>query len=151
MMRCPYCFENGEDKTCRRCGRETEEMMDELKPCPFCGSSKSTIEPVFGASFGTPRFCVICSDCGADSQVDLGLSGATECWNTRPIEDELRARVAELEVKLSGAGDEVMEIIAAALSGDCQKYLNYDLDGNRYCKWGIVEKDIRAIFKKGGE
>jgi len=44
-------------------------------------------------------------------------------------------------------GDEVMEIIQAALSGDCQKYLSYDLQGNKYCKWGIVEKDIRALFE----
>lgn len=47
---------------------------------------------------------------------------------------------------LKKIGDDVMAIISAALSGDCQKYLNYDLDGNKYCKWGIVEKDIRAIF-----
>ena len=44
-------------------------------------------------------------------------------------------------------GEEVMKIIRAALSGDCQRYLNYDMQGNKYCKWGIVEKDIRALFK----
>lgn len=72
--------------------------------------------------------------------------------------DKAISRIAELEeeneylkARLESAGDDVMQIIAAALSGDCQKYLNYDMDGNRYCKWGIVEKDIRAIFEKGGE
>ena len=72
--------------------------------------------------------------------------------------DKALSRIAELEeeneylkARLESAGDDVMQIIAAALSGDCQKYLNYDMDGNRYCKWGIVEKDIRAIFEKGGE
>lgn len=44
-------------------------------------------------------------------------------------------------------GDAVMEIIGNALSGDCKKYLQFDLQGNRYCKWGIVEKDIRALFE----
>ena len=72
--------------------------------------------------------------------------------------DKAINRIAELEVeneklktRLETAGDDVMEIIAAALSGDCQKYLNFDMDGNRYCKWGVVEKDIRSIFEKGGE
>ena len=43
--------------------------------------------------------------------------------------------------------DEVMKIIGDALSGDCQKYLQYDMHGKRYCKWGIVEKDIRALLE----
>lgn len=81
-------------------------MNDELKPCPFCGGFKATIEPVFIESFSTPRFCVICSDCGADSQVDLGQSGAEECWNTRPIEDALRAEIELLRSVLAWYADE---------------------------------------------
>lgn len=50
-----------------------------------------------------------------------------------------------MSIKKSKA-DEVMEIIAAALSGDCQKYLNYDAAGKKYCKWGVVERDIRATL-----
>lgn len=80
-------------------------MNDELKPCPFCGGFKATIEPVFIESFSTPRFCVICSDCGADSQVDLGQSGAEECWNTRPIEDKLRAENERLRTALEWYAD----------------------------------------------
>ena len=81
-------------------------MTEELKPCPFCGGFKATIEPVFIESFSTPRFCVICSDCGADSQVDLGQSGAEECWNTRPIEDKLRAENERLRAILAWYADE---------------------------------------------
>lgn len=78
---------------------ETRSDYGELKPCPFCGGLKSTIEPIFGASFDTPRYCVICSLCGADSQVDLGKSGAVECWNNRPIEDALQAQINDLTAR----------------------------------------------------
>jgi len=64
---------------------------------------------------------------------------------------ELESENEKLKTRLETAGDDVMEIISAALSGDCQKYINFDIDGNKYCKWGVVEKDIRAIFEKGGE
>lgn len=64
---------------------------------------------------------------------------------------ELEAENERLKTRLETAGNDVMEIIAAALSGDCQKYLHYDMQGTRYCKWGIVEKDIRAVFDKGSE
>ena len=37
----------------------------------------------------------------------------------------------ELKARLKTAGDDVMEIITAALSGDFKRYVNYDLDGNR--------------------
>ena len=82
-------------------------MNEKLKPCPFCGSDEATIEPILLGAFDTPRYCVICSKCGADSEVDLGKSGAVECWNTRPLEDGLAAerdalkeRCAELEARL---------------------------------------------------
>ena len=86
-------------------------MTDELKPCPFCGSKKATIEPVFGASFGTPRFCVICSGCGADSQVDLGQSGAEESWNTRTIEDALRAERDAAVERLQEYRDDTAKVL----------------------------------------
>ena len=50
------------------------------------------------------------------------------------------------DIEKSEIADQVMKIIGDALSGDCQRYLNYDLHGKRYCKWGIVEKDIRAVL-----
>ena len=56
---------------------------DELKPCPFCGSRDIDDEPVL---------CMVyCTNC--DAQIN-----STEVdWNTRPIEDALNARIAELE------------------------------------------------------
>lgn len=62
--------------------------MSELKPCPFCGkipkpdwTDESYIEC-------TNRKCDIYS---------FGMS--TGAWNTRPIEDALTARIAELEAE----------------------------------------------------
>ena len=58
-------------------------MSEELKPCPFCG------EPVVFNKFAEK---VVCEDCGATIYSDY--------WNTRPIEDALNARIAELEERL---------------------------------------------------
>ena len=55
--------------------------MSELKPCPFCGGTKICTEKGINLNY--------CDNCSAESNV--------EHWNTRPIEDELRARIAELE------------------------------------------------------
>lgn len=54
--------------------------MDELKPCPFCGSTKIR-KPENGNGW-------LCKKCGSEIFWD---------WNTRPIEDALNKRIAELE------------------------------------------------------
>ena len=61
-------------------------MSDELKPCPFCGGTKLVSYPVWEDRF---RHVVDCQGCG--TRVKSAL------WNTRPIEDQLRARIKELE------------------------------------------------------
>ena len=62
--------------------------MSELKPCPFCGSEQPQDSKDDGNvpyEFGMSRSCSSCS-----AAVNLG-------WNTRPIEDALTTRIAELE------------------------------------------------------
>ncbi len=59
--------------------------MSELKPCPFCGGSNITEEASISVVF--------CADCGGEKDTDMGS------WNTRPIEDALTARIAELEAE----------------------------------------------------
>ena len=54
---------------------------DELQPCPFCGGTKICTEKGINLNY--------CDNCSAESNV--------EHWNTRPIEDALRKRIAELE------------------------------------------------------
>lgn len=60
--------------------------MSELKECPFCGNE---VYPAISASLddGNTR----CRNCGAKMP--------TKDWNNRPIENALRARIAELEAK----------------------------------------------------
>jgi len=67
-------------------------MMDELKACPFCGSSNTTLdyyEISCPQELGT---IVVCNGCGASAKSIVD-------WNTRPIEDALNARIAELEAE----------------------------------------------------
>jgi len=66
--------------------------MSDLKPCPFCGSSNTTLdyyEISCPQELGT---IVVCNDCGASAKSIVD-------WNTRPIEDALNARIAELEAE----------------------------------------------------
>jgi NMD protein affecting ribosome stability and mRNA decay len=57
--------------------------MNTLKPCPFCGGAKICTEKSINLNY--------CDNCSAESNV--------EHWNTRPIEDALSKRIAELEDK----------------------------------------------------
>jgi len=56
-------------------------MSEELRPCPFCGGTKICTEKGINLNY--------CDNCSAESNV--------EHWNTRPIEDALNQRIAELE------------------------------------------------------
>jgi len=69
-----------------------------LKPCPFCGKKEPYAE-----------------NCICQSDPMLAMSRGA--WNTRPIEDKLTARVAELEEALRTlktkywVNEDVMEFI----------------------------------------
>jgi hypothetical protein len=62
--------------------------MSELKPCPFCGKEQS--EKNFFSCDGYPQAC------GCWETTHTGEE-ACEVWNTRPIEDALRAEIARLK------------------------------------------------------
>ncbi len=65
--------------------------MSELKPCPFCGG-KAEVDTNIGG--------VVCENlCTNPNTFDGGGGVWTDDWNRRPIEDALRARIAELEAK----------------------------------------------------
>ena len=63
-------------------------MSEELKPCPFCSGNNITIEHLMDVVF--------CNDCGAEMSGDAPLGN----WNTRPIEDALRAEIARRDEEL---------------------------------------------------
>lgn len=65
-------------------------MPDEMKmlPCPFCGSDAD----ISAVSSDDDPHCFIC-----------GFSVFRETWNTRPIEDTLRAENARLKAQIAEA------------------------------------------------
>ena len=73
-------------------------MFDKPKPCPFCGGKNPII--VRDVQYpDTPNartwYAVECNVCDATGDWDLGESGAIAKWNTRPVEDALRADMRE--------------------------------------------------------
>ena len=91
-------------------------MSEELKPCPFCGGSNITEESSISVVF--------CADCGGEKDTDMGS------WNTRPIEDALTARIAELEAE----NNRLAELLLNELS---QVEIATDL-GNK--RWTALQK-----------
>ena len=61
-------------------------MSEELKACPFCGGNDIVYEEALSVTY--------CNDCGGELDEGFGSD-----WNTRPIEDALNKRIAELEAK----------------------------------------------------
>ena len=59
-------------------------MSEILKPCPFCGE-------ISRVEINTYTEQIVCGQCGAVVYYKY--------WDTRPIEDDLRKRIAELEEK----------------------------------------------------
>ena len=71
-------------------------MMDELKPCPFCGEQPELTTYFIKGTANHTNVYASCS-CGHKTRSRKGVDGAIADWNTRPIEDALNARIAELE------------------------------------------------------
>jgi hypothetical protein len=66
--------------------------MSELKPCPFCGS------PAYSYHDNCIDFAGVKCDLGGCVCADILITENN--WNTRPVEDALTARIAELEGKI---------------------------------------------------
>lgn len=60
-------------------------MSEELRPCPFCGSDKVFINRIDDV------YCDLCNE---------NFGNALRHWNTRPIEDELDAELADTRILL---------------------------------------------------
>ena len=70
-------------------------MSEKLKPCPFCGHKD------IGATDDGYAVCAYC-----EARMDVDTSNVS--WNTRPIEDALRAEVE----RLNGRFDTAHQVIA---------------------------------------
>lgn len=65
----------------------------ELKPCPFCGHEAVATQYVVGG-----RDLVQCTFCSVKTPATNSRKEAVKSWNSRPIEDALRARLSERDV-----------------------------------------------------
>ena len=69
-------------------------MSEKLKPCPFCGSEAGIPTNLDG----TPvDYEITDCSCKNDDCLIAGYWTPIKIWQTRPIEDDLRKRIAELE------------------------------------------------------
>jgi hypothetical protein len=71
---------------------ENKEPEMELKLCPFCG--EGDFHHINNDGIVWPS--IACDSCGSEVWGD-DVDDAKFHWNTRPIEDELNARIKELE------------------------------------------------------
>lgn len=70
-------------------------MIKELKPCPFCGETRLTIED----NQKVRDVHVLCKDCGAKTSFDGIRYDVAGRWNCRPVEHALQKRIEELEAE----------------------------------------------------
>lgn len=107
---------------------------NELKPCPYCGTH------IVAHEHDGIYNWVECQnvDCQASGnvvmilgRVEVGEAIAAKKWNTRPIEDALRARIAELEAAI----DDALAIIAGG---------NPDLPGDVLAE---VEARLQEVYR----
>lgn len=105
--------------------------MINLKPCPFCGGNDIVYEEALSVTY--------CNDCGGELDEGFGSD-----WNTRPIEDELQSRIAELEKDLSNKEieytdlwDDALALQAriAELEADNKKAFDLVRKLRMYCIW----------------
>lgn len=62
-------------------------MSETLRPCPFCGTERDSSYPC-------------CAGCGSTGPTAPYAIGKAATWNTRPVEDELRKHIGDLERSL---------------------------------------------------
>jgi hypothetical protein len=112
-------------------------MSEELKACPFCGINAEVV-PCEDNSGQVVAWFICCTNCPTASQIcdvsEGGLDATIKAWNTRPIEDALHARVAELEK----FGKDMIEASIAVLQELSDKCLLPDAAVEKYTalkKW----------------
>ena len=85
--------------------------MSELKPCPFCGEIPKVNDWTLKGITDKRCFCD-----NEKCPVYLSKTIAIDDWNTRPIEDALQSRIAELEKDLSNKEIEYTDLWDDALA-----------------------------------
>ena len=78
--------------------------MSELKPCQRCKEALRLSVQTNHEFYGPDEslyFFVLCSACGHSSYSEYTREEAIKDWNTRPIEDALRAENEQLKVRVT--------------------------------------------------
>ena len=91
--------------------------MEELKPCPFCGSKSVTVCELYPSSYAR------CRACGAEGSLCSSHDEAAAVWNRRTYPKELvvRINISDEQVRrmvdeaVSAAIDDCMEQIREAV------------------------------------
>ena len=144
-------------------------QSNNLRPCPFCGG-----EAITTAFFDADDFDYMpieVNDCDAEvtCENERCINGwylSPKAWNTRPIEDALNARIAELEAENAGLKERVamLDVTAVFKSLGEMGYIEQtnrlhtriaELDGfiDRLIElgeWGMTGMEIVTSFR-GGE
>lgn len=81
----------------------------ELRPCPFCEGSNLYVADSYQ---GDPLlYNITCKDCNV-KWLSADLLSFSDAWNTRPLEDKLRAENNELATKCSRLNAWIDELIS---------------------------------------
>lgn len=125
-------------------------MSEELKPCPFCREVPSL---ELKHELSLYKGCITCPKCGVS--IEMFFETKRECvedilaiWNSRPIEDALRARVEELEAALND-----IQCLSPAVAYTSPDSKVIELDYSDYCDYCQKIKELTevALKKKEGE
>ena len=68
-------------------------MREELKPCPFCGGEARLIEMQGISEIYCAKCCISTGQCRENTAINR--------WNTRPVEDALKAEIDGLNIELA--------------------------------------------------
>jgi len=73
-------------------------QSDNLRPCPFCGNKNPRVVHHFVNGIANLSHCFVRCNCGRGKTTASRKEehGAVDEWNTRPVEDALRAEIAHL-------------------------------------------------------
>lgn len=111
-------------------------MSEELRPCPFCGEMPKVHDWKLKGITDKRCFCD-----NENCPVYLSKTIAIDDWNTRPIEDALTARIAELEAENAELKERVARFkkknkkLKASVKVAAQKSTYWD---HQNCKCSVV-------------
>lgn len=116
-------------------------MSEGLKPCPFCGETRLTIED----NQKVRDVHVLCKDCGAKTSFDGIRYDVAGRWNTRPLKHALQKRLEELEAENSYLREMLNKIrVKASLHAEACEC------GPDAARLRLIEKESEKGTEEGG-